>query len=397
MDADGAASTLHYGDEVALVLYAATDRKLCLAYDAKSRTLYAGNETSVCCATLYDASDSAQNIEDLPIVAYHRDTGGHHGPSGHLGPSAGWSRLDLEIHDPDRTYKAIGRAGEDGEAVQPLAEVIVSRGYVVAGAEESEDLDPHYIVEARYTHGRGPGRLLLQALDGWGLLDQWRPVMPIVYEGRSARDILEDLAAKVGLAYDDTATSALGRTLSEFRVLPSQTAASAISSLLTLCGCAALFQEDGTLYAVELYSYAPNAVTVGTEGQITRGEFSQTAREPNSFHVLGDGVAAADLQPTANMALGLRVHRRIVDHRYTSSGQATDRTNALYTQATLGRRRDQVTVPLRPDLELWDRVQLTDHGGIIPDDDNVRRVVRIRELWRARAGRLETYLTLGYE
>jgi hypothetical protein len=85
------------------------------------------------------------------------------------------------------------------------------------------------------------------------------------------------------------------------------------------------------------------------------------------------------------MALGLDLARTLEDRRITSRA-AAEAVLARELALGAGGRRESVTVPLRPEAELWDPVAL--HGA-------ARAVLALVEEYDAAAGRYTTTLELG--
>jgi hypothetical protein len=285
--------------------------------------------------------------------------------------------------------------GRPAEPVQPLAEVHLERGYLVGNSSHRVTLDPHYLTSAAYTAGRQRGRLLLQAVDGWGLLERWHPPMPLTWENRSVRWLLAELTGRVGLAFADDGAQVFDYVVPTFTALPGQSGATAVRALLGLAGAVARFAADGTFHALNLYHHAPlTYVDLGTKGEIMEGQFGLAA-DSTAFRVYGDGVGHAAENTVASMALGLRLHQRITDYRLHTEEQAYQVAVYHWLRSTMSTRREAVTVPLRPDPELWDMSRLFVDPDIVPPADAMRGVMAIDEEYHPRQGRYVTRLTLG--
>jgi len=74
---------------------------------------------------------------------------------------------------------------------------------------------------------------------------------------------------------------------------------------------------------------------------------------------------------------------------------ATAVRDALWLRAHIAERHEKVSVPLRPELEMWDRVRLYPSGSAILPSDRMRRLVEIAEEWDAPRRRYLSRLTLG--
>ena len=161
--------------------------------------------------------------------------------------------------------------------------------------------------------------------------------------------------------------------------------------LLTLAGGVGWFLEEGTFYAVELYGYDPlERVEIGGEGEVLQGAYSSRAYEGTSFRVYGQGAASASELGAESMALGLRLMRSHEDYRLATAASTQALQNCLWTRGRISGRKEVVTIPLRPEIELWDIAQLTVNPAIIPLSDCLRRVVEIEEEYGAERGRYVT-------
>jgi hypothetical protein len=369
----------HFGDEVALGIWADVERRAALAYVPSTRTAYAGNECCVCSALAYDEADEAQNLRGMEVLSFRRET------------DERGSRLRVEALNAAGALNPLGQAGTGVECVRALAHLVLRRGYVTAAGAERVALDPHYLVEATLTEGQGGGRLILEAVDGWGLLAMWRPTEALSWSGQSVRWLLAELCGRVGLGYADNGADSFAYAPAGFTVLPTMSGAEAVRALLRLAGGAAWFSEDGALYAVELYGYSPlERVELGEAGEVLEAAYVLRAYEATTFRVYGEGAAAAGELGTESMALGLRLARSVEDYRLTTPGSAETTQAYLWTRGRTSARRDAVVVPLRPDVELWDAARLWADEEIIPPEESLRRVVGIAEEYDGPRGRYVT-------
>jgi len=358
---------VHLGDEVALNIWADTERRAALAYVSSTRTLYAANEKCICQASTYDSEDSAQNLSDLPILAYERKT------------DEGGSRLRVEVLNAGGAYDQLP------SCIQPLASLILERGYITSAGAERVALDPHYLVSATLSEGRDGGRLILEGVDGCGLLALWHPGEPLTWVNRSLGWLLKEVCARVGLAYADNGASSFSYAPATFTILPTQSGAEAVRELLKLAGGVGWFLEDGTFYAVELYGYDPlERVEIGAEGEVLQGAYGLRTYQGTSFRVYGQGAASASELGAESMTLGLRLMRSHEDYRLTTADSTQALQDYLWTRGRISGRKELLTIPLRPEVELWDIAQLTVNEEIISPGDNLRRVVGIAEDFVAR-------------
>ncbi len=384
-------SSCHYGEEVALGLEATIHRRPALAYDAGAGAVYAANEGCVMRHVTYREA-ATHRLADLAVIRYRRAT-----------DEAG-SRVRVEAPNPSGAYDGLGREGTPAEAVRPLSSLIVRRGYVTPLGAETVVLEPHYIVAARAVQGMRTqptggdiGRVVIDAVDGWGLLGLWRPQEPLTWDGASIAWLLDELCARVGLRFTSDA-AAYQCIVPRFTMAATASAAEACRRLLGMAGGMARFESDGTMRGLTLMGYAPTPADVGLGGEIAYGAFGPALPRGTSFRVYGDpatGAASAGEVSYLSMGLGLRMHVHHTDYGLADGAMATAVRDALWLRAHMAQRSERVTVPLRPEVELWDRVRLHPSGAAILPGDRERRLIAIAEEWDAARGRYLSRLTLA--
>jgi hypothetical protein len=387
---------VHYGEEVALALGAETHRRVALAHCVDGGVIYAANERCAACHVV-DGGATAEGttrhvLADLPVARYRRATTEMGG------------RVQVEVPNPSGVYDGPGRGGSPAEPVRPLSTLIVRRGYITPLGAEVVALEPHYIVSARTvqgmrTHPTGGdiGRMVIDAVDGWGLLGLWRPQESLTWEGATIAWLLGELCARVGLRFrsDDPAYH---RPVPRFTVTATTTASEACRRLLRLAGGMVRFEGDGAMRGLTLLGHAPEPSDVGRSGEIAVGAFGVGLPEGTSFRVYGHPAAGATTAGEVSylsMDLGLRMHVHHTDYGLADAGMAAAARDDLWLRAHMAQRSERVTIPLRPELEMWDRIRLYPSGAAILPGDRERRLIAIAEEWDAARGRYLSRLSLG--
>ncbi len=371
---DGAGA--HWGRELPLANPAETDRRMALAYDSLDEVLYAGNGERVLVAEMHDALlNPLSHLGPLEVACYR-------GAWRVTAPG----RLHVALLDADGALAEPGALGEDGQALRPLAELTLARGYVTAAGAEEVALPPHYLVRARRTHGLGGGRVELEAVDALGLLELWSPPEPLEWRERTLRWLAAEVCAQGGLPWGDDGCAALGVTLERFTWQPGTTALAALHALLRLSGCVARAAAQGGVGALHLASHAPAThAALGEAGEVLRAAYGPGWPEATAIRVVGHDAWADVDDVTLGGELGLRLHRYIEDARITSAAVAETVRDRELRLASLAARADELTVPLRPELELWD---VADVAGL-----GERVIVGLAEAWDGR--RYESEVELG--
>lgn len=346
--------------------------------------LYAAYERAVCRSALWGSDPAAQAIPALPVAGYRRRADG------------GGSRIEVTVRNAGETFARPGETGGGLAALRPGASLTLSRGYRTAAGDETAALAPHTVVSARLTAGAGGGDLVIEAVDGLGLLARYHPPDTCTWRGASVRALLAEIAGWVGLDYADGGEPALGRTVEAFTLRPADSAAAGVAALLGLVGAVARCDGDGALCARVLDGYTPGPAEIGAGGEVLRGAFGVALPDATGWRVYGEGLGAASAPGEAAMGLGLTFLRETVDRRATSAALAQDLADHLAGAAAREAAGERVAVPLRPDLEVWDRVTVHCPPYASPEDGQ-RRVLAIEETFDPTRSRYETALVLGRE
>ncbi len=372
----------HVGNEVAVdIRGGASKGRPNLAWMASEGTALCADELSACARRLYMVGDPHTYTADLPVMAYSRasDTEG--------------GVLEARIHNGDGAYDALGTAGA-AEPIKPHAGVILRRGYRTSEGDETVALDPHYVVEASVVKGRDGGYVALRAVDGWGLLGCWRAFEPLTWKNKPLRWLLEEMCGRVGLLFQDDGTPAFGYPVPVYCVQPGESAARAVRQLLGLAGAVARYDAWGHMHALSVATLsAGQAAPVGQWGEILRASYGPRAVPATTFTVYGRHAEATEERVGDSMALGMRLRDVRVDERVTTAATCSSTLSLMKARATAAGRREELTMPVRPELELWDRVAVYGAGEALLEG-SVRRVVGLRERYDPARGLLLSTLTL---
>jgi len=372
--ASTATSWPHFGNDIALDVGGSGGGRVALAYRPFHYHLFACDETSGAHRLDYVDSNASQNISGLRVGAYDRCT------------VEGGSRLTVWVDNRDGSWSDWGQADADGEALRPHTSLALQRGYRTANGEELVALDPHYLASISEEGGAHEGWLRLEAVDGWGLLRYWRAAEPLTWEDRTIGWLLEHLAARVGLGYAALGGDALGQTVSRFTVLPGQSAADAMAALLRLAGCGARWSEAGTLHVGTWGLLGGDTAALGEAGELLWARRQQSVPEATSWVVYSEGVMGRKENAAASMALGLRARATRVESRADTQALADAGAEGWRARGDASGWTLRAKLPLRPDVELWDRVTVAGWSG-------AWRVRGLTERYDARRGVYVTEVT----
>ena len=267
-------------------------------------------------------------------------------------------------------------------ACQPLAEVRAYRGLWTAGGVETSPLPPHYLTRVEVS----AEALLLEAVDGLGLLARVHPAETLVYQGRTLGYIAEELAALANLEVMGS-SAALEMMVPRYALAPNRSAGEALVALLGDYGLGARCDTAGRLQVIELGEPAAANLTLAAS-DLLDWRWATTLPEANTVRVLGgEGEGLLWSAGTgAGLNSGLLLPQVLTDETLCSEAQVRAKAEALWQAAQASTGEIEVVLHLHPALEWGDTVSLR---GV------VRRVQSLSERWVAGKRVWESVLVLG--
>lgn len=359
-----------------MLVESATPARLALAWDSDAGRLIASHGAAALLCAPRTVDDAAAALGPVTPARYrYRAT-------------ATGARLELAILDPDGAYDPL-----TVETLAPLNSVRLWRGYVTSEGAETLALPPCYLVAAERSNGHRPGVVSLEAVDALGLLARRRPEEAAVYTDRSLAWLAAEVAALAGLTITHDGDAAWARTLTTFVVYPSRSLLAALEDLLRLAGAVARVSPEGDLRAHVLAGHTAETIpTLGELGEILAAGYGPALVDATGYVVASGSAAARAEDVPLGMALGWRALRGLPDARAETSALAAQAAAYALARLALAQRADHAAVPLRPELELWDLVDLYPS----PTAEAQRRtVVSIEEVWEAGKGVFESRVGLG--
>lgn len=339
----------HFGCETPLATPSQTARRMAALFDATEQTFYLGNDRLLLAARAY-SEDPLWSMRFGPQAS----------PEYTLLQRANRpASLTLTIPDSGDDWAQIGQPGYAEAPLRPLAEITLSRGYHTAAGNETVDLPPCYITRVQRSEGQGGAWLRLQCTDALGLLALWSAPETLLWKNRTIRWLLAELCAQVGLRYRDGGEAALGRTAPLFTLLAGQTALHGTLALLRLGGCVARIAPDGALQPLPWPAEDPPAMALGSNDELRRGRFGLAVPGATAVRVTSGGAYAEGEIIADAWALGMRRVAALHDSRIGLNGDMADAVrDRELALVGLDARADEAVIPVRPDLELWDTVDL---------------------------------------
>jgi hypothetical protein len=303
--------------------------------------------------------------------------------------------LQLEFIDPTGLYRSHNARGNASMAAGFFIgnTVVVSRGWHGASGDETEATAPHYITGVKRGSYSGGGHVTVEATDAFGLLELTRIDRVQQYVNRSLGWLAEAVCAWAGVGWQISGDTIWVSTIPWFTINPGTTARAALIQLLTLAGAVATATEDGDIQAHVLVAYTQGSTpTIGNQDEIESAAFGVGLSYVTSIDVAGDSyIAHAESAPGAS-AQGRRFAESHTDLRIVTQAHA-DKVVAYYLAlAQMDHDLAQVVVPLRPDLEIWDEVDIDADSADVSSGMNPKVITRIEERYDTRIGRMHMEL-----
>ena len=305
-------------------------------------------------------------------------------------PFGGKARL--EFRNDDGRYGSIGSGGY--AVIRKDSEIAISPGYrTSAGVEVS--LGPAYWIGSwQYISRGGSARFVLEAENGWGLLESWRARRQLKWAAgqKNILQLLTFILARAGLELTVlSSSSALSNSYPAFALYPGESGALAVRRLLALVPDV-LFFRGGCGYIRNPQASDASNHGYGTGHAVIGGLYAGFAQQPNRVQVYGSGLMAESFAWTEINDTFDRL-RQVHDLNLDSLSKAQERAEAELRQAQIAATGGEITVPLNCGQELYDVVDITDaRAGL---NQAKRRVMGLAWHYVSAQGRYEQRLRLG--
>ncbi|GAI06952.1 unnamed protein product, partial [marine sediment metagenome] len=257
---------------------------------------------------------------------------------------------------------------------------------------------PWYPLRMIYPEGI-TGTLEITTEDAWTFLYRYRTRRRLEWEAeeRSVKELLQFFIARCGLDFDVISQSdAVQNFKPEFSVRTGTSYRTAIKNLLKMVPDQLVFREGKVLLrnptTEEAVDWTYHTI-IGTALLIFRGDYGETAIDPNRAEVWGDTF----MKMAANWPQVGKVRDRLVrvtSPTYPDITRAGERADAELRRAEiLTGGESSMNAPMNCGLEPWDVLQITDlNAGVTAIR---RRVRRIKAYWNARHWSYQQIISLG--
>ncbi|MBN1862948.1 MAG: hypothetical protein JW790_04830 [Dehalococcoidales bacterium] len=309
-------------------------------------------------------------------------------------------RLTVELENSHGQYATPG-AGELS-ALDIGCQLEFSPGYVTPAGSEASPGPAYWITTQEHASAHGKASLILQALDGWELLKNWRARHQLRWNKAasemSVKDILAFVLARCGLKLEVKSQSpALDSYYPDFVINPNSTGEAVVKRLLSFVPDV-IFIEGAKAYLVNPTAEDSPVYAYGADHAIIEGRYRKGAWEFNRVLVEGcepvsEEPLISDVFAWAEVARLYDRPKRLEDGNIASISQAEQRAAAYLRRAEIEAGGGTVRIPPNCGQQLYDVITLNDPrlglGG------EKRRVLGLTLTYNPLRGEYEARLLLG--
>jgi len=309
-------------------------------------------------------------------------------------------RLHLTLRNNDGRYGY----GRMHPAIRVGSQVGVRLGYRTAGGREVSFYRPYWItrllVHRRHIQ-QGQSALVIEATDGWGILDRVRSPRTYTWVDTTVQAVLRDILGSFGVITQDDGGEVWSQPLPRYAITPGTTIGDEVRRLLAMVGGGLRFatHPDDEAYALGVWAHLVSGDQVssyayGDTHPILDLEDGPSLPEAVQVEVYGERaeLSGEALDWNAIEALDQAPLHKVVDLRLTTADQCARRAmGELHAWQQAG-WRGRLTVPPNVGQEVLDVVTISD--GLSGLGGAERRVVGNRVLWDRMRGLFEQTLEL---
>lgn len=275
------------------------------------------------------------------------------------------------------------------EAIRLGAEIGLAWGYQTTQGQEIAPQQRYWVhsFERRVEVGRSVA--VLEAVDGWGLLEMTRVRRQRTWASGSTSvlQMIKDILTMAGIAVMTvSASSPIQMLKPAFTLSPNEGLADAVRRLLTLAPDALRF-ADGIGEVVYLQESDTSAYAYGASHQVLAAVDAPQLAAVNRVQVYGTDVIGEALLWTDIEAVSDRL-QQVIDPSLTTSTETSDRAEAELRRRAVLPKAGEVKVPVNCGQQLYDVVDVTEPS--LGWSGKLFRVVGLRT-WYERADNRAMY------
>jgi hypothetical protein len=293
----------------------------------------------------------------------------------------------VELDNSKGLYNSVGTG-----TLREGSEIAVSPGYYTGIGPEVSEGSAYWIAGWEQVVGR-ENRLVLEAEDGWGLLERWRARCQFTWKGtKSVLGLLAFILARAGLTLSPLSPSIFIQShMPDFTIHAGEKGSWLVAQLLARVPDG-LFFRGSTALVKELSPTEASSYSYGPDHPVLQGRYLANAAAGSWVQALGKGVLGEDFDWERVELLTGGV-LQLQDLNLTQASQAQERAQAqvhLWGRDGWG---GEITIPAHCGQELHDVVDITDtRAGL---EAVHRRVAGLTLVYQPRQGLYQHRLVLG--
>jgi hypothetical protein len=270
---------------------------------------------------------------------------------------SGAGRLRLSLRNDDGRYLTLGA----NAALRLGSEVRVSPGYMTTAGNQASDGPAYWIEGYEHTSGDGVATLVIEAADGWSLLEGWRARRQYAWaEGQqNVFQLLSFVFARAGLEFASLGNSATITNLyPSFAIHPGENGATAARRLLSMVPDI-LFLRGHFGYLRNPLASEASAYSYGASHSIRRGRYGVASQAVNRVQAYGDGllVETYDWDSIADLYDRLQ---QVHDLNLDTIAKGQERGAAVLRREDMASGVGEIVVLTNCGQELYDVIDVTD-------------------------------------
>lgn len=296
-------------------------------------------------------------------------------------------RLRLILRNDDGRYSALPAP------LHPGAEIALSPGYHTSAGPQASDGPAYWIDRIERRSGGGNATVVIDARDGWSLLDAWRARRQYAWAAgeKNVFGILQHLFSRAGLEFSASGASSASTGLyPAFTVHPGESALAAVRRLLEMLPDAVFLRGELAFLTEPLANEAAD-YAFGTGHRIHSGSYADEHSPTNRAQVFGKSVFAERFDWPGIAGANDRL-QQVLDTNLTTVAQAESRADAVLRRAAVEATNGEILVPVNCGLELCDVIEITDAAAALSAAK--RRVAGLALRYNAAQGVYEQRITL---
>ncbi len=319
-----------------------------------------------------------------------------------LGETSG--KLVVELRNDDGQYASPGVGSLSVLVIGGQLEF--SPGYCTAAGNEVSSGQTFILDAYEHTSSGGRASLMLYALDGWQLIDNWRARHQFRWNKDSSemsvKQILEFVLARVGLKLEVVSQSpVITGYYPDFTIHPNNRGNTVITRLLSFVPDV-LFIEGNKAYLVNpqssdnsVYSYATPQTSAHPvfEGRYRVGAWELNRVQVEGYDPGSDEPVVVDSFTWSEIDKLYDRLRQLEDKNIDTVAKAQQRGEAYLRQAEIESASGVIRIPVNCGQQLYDVIDITDSRAGLSAEK--KRILGLILVYNPHRGEYEERLSLG--